>query len=242
MNQLVAFSLTTLPAPIVAAGDRASFRFFEFFTSQIRNPNTRRAYVRDVGDFLAWLDQAGVTSILDVQSPHVAAYVEHLGRSQAAPSVKRRLAANRSMFDWLATGGVLPFNPATAVRGPKHSVKGGKTPVLDPAEARHLIDSIDVNTPIGLRDRALIGLMVYSLARVGAALGMKVEDVFTQNRRLWVRLHEKGGKRHEMPCHHNLEAYLVAYIESCGLAARAPRRRRARSARSFRRRRTRVGR
>ena len=93
---------------------------------------------------------------------------------------------------------MLPFNPATAVRGPKHSAKGDKTPVLDPSEARQLLDSIDVSTPIGLRDRALIALMVYSFARVGAATAMKVEDVFTQNRRLWVRLHEKGGKRHEM--------------------------------------------
>jgi integrase len=73
--------------------------------------------------------------------------------------------------------------------------------VLDPAEARALLDSIDVTTPVGLRDRALIGLMVYSFARIGAALSTKVEDVYVQNRRLWVRLHEKGGKRHEMPCH-----------------------------------------
>ena len=97
-------------------------------------------------------------------------------------------------------------------------MKRGKTPVLDPSEARALLDAIDVTTPVGLRDRALIGLMVYSFARIGAALAMKVEDVYVQNRRLWVRLHEKGGKRHEMPCHHNLEAYLHAYIDGCGLA------------------------
>ena len=170
-------------------------------------------------DFLAWLEQAGIGSIVDVASLHVAAYVEDLGRRQSAPSTKQSLAAIRMMFDWLATGGVLPFNPATAVRGPKHSAKSGKTPVLDSVEARQLIDRIDVSEPIGLRDRALIGLMVYSFARVGAAVGMKVEDVFTQNRRLWARLHEKGGKRHEMPCHHNLDAYLHAYIDGCGLAA-----------------------
>jgi integrase len=111
------------------------------------------------------------------------------------------------------------LNPATAVRGPKHSVKKGKTPVLAPDEARQLLDSIDISTPIGLRDRALIGLMVYSFGRVGAALAMRVEDVFTQQRRLWVRLHEKGGKEHVMPCHHNLETYLVDYIDGCGLAS-----------------------
>jgi integrase/recombinase XerC len=122
------------------------------------------------------------------------------------------------LFDWLVTGQVIPVNPASSVRGPSHSVKRGKTPVLDPSEARALLDSIDLTTPVGLRDRALIGLMVYSFARIGAALAMKVEDVYVQNRRLWVRLHEKGGKRHEMPCHHNLDTYLHAYIDGCGLA------------------------
>lgn len=206
------------PALITTAGDRAAYRFLEFFTAQIRNPNTRRAYMRAVGDFCRWAEEKGQHSIETVSSVHVAAYVEHLGRHVSPPTVKQNLAAIRMMFDWLATGGILPFNPATAVRGPKHSVKKGKTPVLVPDEARALLDSIDVSTPIGLRDRALIGLMVYSFARIGAATSMKVEDAFTQNRRLWVRLHEKGGKVHEMPCHHNLEAWLHAYIDGCSLA------------------------
>jgi integrase len=89
--------------------------------------------------------------------------------------------------------------------------------VLDPLEARALLDSIDVTTQSGLRDRALIGLMVYSFARIGAATAMKVEDVYTQNRRLWVRLREKGGKAHAMPCHHNLEEYLTAYLDGAKL-------------------------
>jgi integrase len=92
-----------------------------------------------------------------------------------------------------------------------------QTPVLDAAKARVLLDGIDVTTPAGLRDRALIALMVYSFARIGAALGMRVEDVYTQGRRLWVRLREKGGKRHEMPCHHTLDEYLHAYIDGAGL-------------------------
>jgi site-specific recombinase XerD len=219
MNQLVISIAQHAPQIIAAAGDRASYRFIEFFTAQIRNPNTRRAYVRSVGEFCIWIEQQGIPSITDVSSVHVATYIEQLGKTVSAPTVKQHLAAIRMMFDWLATGGVLAFNPASAVRGPKHSVKRGKTPVLDPAEARVLLDSIDVSTPIGLRDRALIGLMVYSFAHVGAATGMKVEDVYTQGRRLWVRLNEKGGKRHEMPCHHNLETYLHAYIDGCGLGA-----------------------
>jgi len=74
-----------------------------------------------------------------------------------------------------------------------------------------------MSTHTGLRDRALIGLKVYSFARIGAALGMAIEDVYTQTRRLWVRLREKGGKRHAMPYHYNLEEYLTAYIDGTAL-------------------------
>lgn len=177
-----------------------------------------RPYAGAVGEFLAWCEGRGVASITAVQPLHVAAYIEALSRSRAAPTAKLRLAAIRRLFDWLVIGQVIPTNPAASVRGPAHSVKRGKTPVLAPEEARALLDSIDVSTPIGLRDRALIGLMAFSFARIGAALGMKVEDAYVQHRRLWVRLHEKGGKVHEMPCHHLLEDYLHAYIDGCGLA------------------------
>jgi site-specific recombinase XerD len=206
------------PSLVSAAGDCAAYRFLEFFAAHIRNPNTRRAYGRAVGEFCRWAEAHGLTSIENVSSVHVAAWVEQLGREVSPSTVKQHLAAVRMLFDWLATGGVLPFNPATAVRGPKHSTKKGKTPVIAPEEARALLEAIDATTPVGLRDRALIGLMVYSFARIGAALGMKVEDAYVQNRRLWVRLDEKGGKHHEMPCHHNLEAWLMAYIDGTRLA------------------------
>jgi site-specific recombinase XerD len=209
-----------VPALIAVAGERASLRFLEFFAANIRNPHTRRAYSRAVGEFMTWCEDNGVTSITAVQPLHVSAWIEQQTREHehAAPTVKLRLAALRHLFDWLVTGQVIPTNPAGSVRGPSHSPKIGRTAVLAPDEARALIDSIDITTPAGLRDRALIGLMVFSFARIGAALGMKVEDVFTQNRRLWVRLREKGGKPHAMPCHHNLETYLSAYIEGAGLA------------------------
>ena len=208
-----------LPAIVAAAGERAQVRFLEFFAASIRNPHTRRAYARAVEEFLTWCEGRGVASIAAVQPLHVAAYIEALSRSRAAPTAKLRLAAIRRLFDWLVIGQVVPSNPAASVRGPAHSVKRGKTPVLAPEEARQLLDNIDVTTSAGLRDRALIGLMVFSFARIGAALGMKVEDVYVQHRRLWVRLHEKGGKRHDMPCHHALQDYLHAYMDGCGLAA-----------------------
>jgi integrase/recombinase XerD len=131
--------------------------------------------------------------------------------------VEQHLAGLRMLFDWLVVGHIMDVNPAHAVRGPKHVVKKGKTPVLTADEARILLDSIDTSMVMGLRDRALIALMAYSFARIGAVVAMKVEDYFVQGRRSWVRLYEKGGKRHEVPAHHNLDAYIEAYIKVAGL-------------------------
>jgi integrase/recombinase XerC len=218
MNQLVSIvSHQSWPPLVAAAGKQAQLRFLEFFTANIRNLHTRRAYAQATLEFLTWCETAVVPSIAAVQPTHVAAYVEQLARERSVPTAKQRLAAIRHLFDWLVVGQVIPVNPAASVRGPKHIVKKGKTPVLSPKEARRLLESIDLSTHAGLRDRALIGLMIYSFARIGAALAMKVEDVYVQNRRLWVRLHEKGGKRHEMPCHHNLESYLEAYLDGSGI-------------------------
>ena len=206
-------SLPALFAPTPAAGRR----YIEFFTANIRNTNTRKAYARAAAEFATWCDQAGLSELRDIEPVHVAAYVETLQRRLAAPSVKQHLAAIRMLFDWLVVGQVIPTNPASSVRGPKHSMKKGKTPVLAADEARALLDAIDTTTLIGLRDRALVALMVYTFARIGAALLMKREDVYIQGRRSWVRLHEKGGKQHEMPCHHNLDEYLHAYIAGAKL-------------------------
>jgi integrase/recombinase XerD len=142
-----------------------------------------------------------------------------LTRKRSAPTVKQHLAAIRRLFDWLIVGQVLDQNPAAPVRGPRHIVKKGKTPVLLADEARSLIDSIDVSTIVGLRDRALIALLIYSFARISAALQMDVEDYYPQGKRWWVRLHEKGGKQHEMPAHHLLEACLDEYVKAAGIAA-----------------------
>lgn len=214
-------SLVTLPMalPIIAdAPQRTRTRFLEFFAANIRNANTRRAYARAASDCLTWCFDHGVRDLAAITPIHVAGWIEELGQSLSAPTVKQRLAAVRHLFDWLVMGQILPFNPASSVRGPAYSSRSGRTPVLEVEEARALLDAIDVTSQAGLRDRALIGLMIYSFARVGAALAMKREDVFVQGRRLWLRLHEKGGKRHEMPCHHQLEEYLMAYIEQCGLS------------------------
>jgi integrase/recombinase XerD len=197
------------------AGER---RFWEFFTVNIRNPHTRRAYFNAVSTFAAWCEGKRLHHLAAVTPMHVAAYVEQLGRTHSKPTVKQHLAAVRMLFDWLVTGQVVPANPAHAVRGPKHSVKKGKTPVLEADEMGGLLASIDTGTLLGLRDRALIGFMGYTFARVSAAVGMTVKDYYVQKRRGWVRLHEKGGKVTELPCHHNLEQFLEEWISASGLA------------------------
>jgi site-specific recombinase XerD len=222
-----------LPAILADAGEDAVTRFVEYFTAHIRNPHTRRAYFRNAVAFLRWCEHRGVHALKDVKPVLVAGYIEQLQQKYAKPSVKQQLATIRMLFDWLVTGQVIDANPAHAVRGPKHIVKKGKTPVLTAEETRILLDSIPIERAVkidpdgneikapdlmGLRDRAIIAAMVYTFARVGAMVAMTVDDYYPQGKRMWLRLHEKGGKQHDMPAHHALEAYIDEYVRAAGIA------------------------
>ena len=216
---------TVVPAIVAAAGENAMRRFLEFFAVTIDNKNTRDAYLHGCRRFFAWCDRReDIEELADIEPMHVAAYIRGLGKDFEKPTVKQHLAAIRMLFDWLVTGQIVATNPAHAVRGPKHVIKTGKTTVLTSEQARELLDSIDTSTLVGLRDRALIAAMTFAFARIGAVVAMRVEDYFPKGKRWWVRLHEKGGKRHEMPAHHTLEAYLDAYIEAAKIrdAGKAP--------------------
>jgi integrase/recombinase XerD len=214
-RDLARAGMENLPAAVGRAGEAAAWRFIEFFAATIRNRNTRYAYAEAVSQFFAWCEKHRVYTLEQVKPIVVASYIEnHTG---AAPTVKQHLAAIRMLFDFLVTGQIVPMNPAASVRGPKHVVHRGKTPVLTADQARTLLDSIKVDSIIGLRDRALIGLMCYTFARVSAVVHMRVEDYYENGKRGWIRLHEKGGKRHEVPAHHNAEAYLDAYLEAAGI-------------------------
>jgi integrase/recombinase XerD len=207
-------------APVLFLGlERNGRRFWEFFTANIHNPNTRRAYFAAAARFSDWCLGRGLQNLDSIEPIHVAAWIQDLGRDHSRPTVKQHLAAIRILFDWLVVGQVMPHNPASSVRGPKHTARRGKTPVLSTEEMRDLLGSIETATILGLRDRALIGLMGYTFARVGAALAMRVEDYYIQGRRGWVRLREKGGKVNEMPAHHRLEEFLDAYIGRAGIAS-----------------------
>lgn len=206
-----------LPGLIADAGEQAGWRYVEFFTANIRNPNTRRAYARACARFFAWCEERGL-ALPTIRPYDVATWVEGLQAQHSAPGVKQQLAAVRMLFDWLVTGQIVPSNPASAVRGPKYVVKTGKTPVLESGEWRKLLDTIPCDTVRDLRDRALIATLTYSFARIGAALKMKVEDLRPRGAGWTIRLHEKGGKYHAMPCHHALAEALHAYINAAGIA------------------------
>jgi integrase/recombinase XerD len=223
-----------LPAILSSAGDDALTRFAEYFTVHIQNSHTRLAYFRNALSFLRWCEDRGLRDLEAIKPMTVAAFIQQLQATHAKPSIKQHLATIRMLGDWLVTGHILDVNPAHAVRGPKHVVTKGLTPVLDAEETKRLLDSIPIASGgatddqggtapapnlIGLRDRALIAAMFFTFARVGAVVAMIVEDYYPQGKRWWLRLQEKGGKQHDMPAHHTLEAYLDEYVRAAGLAA-----------------------
>jgi integrase/recombinase XerD len=222
----------TLPAKLVPAilqraGERASRRFLEFFGVTIENDNTRKAYLHAARDFFGWCEVRGL-ALEQIEPLVVASYFDQLkrrkikGRPPEATTIKQHLAAIRCLFDWLVVGQVLPVNPAASVRGPKYVTQRGKTPVLEGEDAGRLLDSIktlaDEGGPDvkGLRDRALIAVMVYTFGRIGAVLGLRKGDYYPNGKRWWVRLNEKGGKLIEVPVHHEAEEYLDEYLAVAG--------------------------
>ena len=217
-------SLQSQPSPalppshplILQGGEKAAWAFFEFFTATISNANTRRAYATAVLNFLNWCQERGVTDLGQIRAPFIAEYIRNYLRL-ADPSIKLHLSGIRQCFDFLVTRGILDQNPASSVKGPKHIVHKGKTPLLDADQTRELLDSLPLDNIVGLRDRALIGTMVFTFGRIGAVLGMNVGDYFLDGRRQTFRLHEKGGKHHTVPAHHNAIEYVEDYLDAAGL-------------------------
>jgi site-specific recombinase XerD len=208
-----------IPEQIANAGPEVTETYIDFFTSTIRNRNTRQAYARACWQFFDWC-AAHDLELATVRPFHVAAWIEDFPGSK--PTVKQKLAAVRMLYDFLVVRQIVPSNPAHAVRGPKYVVKKGKTPVWSREDAKTLLDSIPKDSLSGLRDRALIAAMFYSFARVSAVLKLKVDDYYHNGARRRLRLHEKGGKEHEMPVHHLLEQILDEYIVAAGLQSGQP--------------------
>ena len=188
----------------------------EFFTAHISSDNTRKAYARATYRFLSWCDTRGL-GLEQIHPVAVAGYVRGLEGELSPATVKQHLAAIRMLFDWFVVGGVTSYNPASSVKGPKHSPKRGKTPVLTPADTRRLFDSIELVTIKDYRDRAILGVLFYAWVRVSAVCKLDVRDYSHVGRNTFLRFQEKGGKEQLVPAHHKAVEYIEAYLMEAGI-------------------------
>lgn len=207
---------TCLPPTIYEAGARVAKPFLEFFTATIRNKNTREAYGRACGRFFGWCKSRN-TRFESVEPMIIAAYIEEMLREYPAETVKQHLAAIKKLYDFLVIKQVVPVNPAMSVKGPRVHISEGKTPILSSEDARSLFSSIDTSKLIGMRDRAIMALMLYTFARVGAVSKLKVSDFYCVGDEWHIRLKEKGSKQRDLPVHPEAAGYILSYLENGGL-------------------------
>lgn len=214
----------SLPDIIQSAGNNARFAYEEFFNAEIENDHTRRAYRKAVHRFLAHCDARGL-DLRQISPAIVGEYIRTLHTEQpgtksgsstprlaSKPTRKLHLAGIRNFFDRLVQRHVVMLNPASSVRGPRHSVTEGKTPALTVKQARQLLASINTKNPIGLRDRAIIAVMVYTAVRAGAVAKLRRRDFYTDGRQSVFRFDEKNGKVRDIPARHDLEGFLREYL------------------------------
>ena len=204
----------SVPAVLERAGAKALFAADEFFAARISNPHTRRAYARVVRRFLTWCEQEALE--LSRVSPGLAGrFIDELPGDTSTKN--QALAALRHFFDTLVTRHSAPLNPFQSVRGRKHDTSDGKTPGLSIPQARDLLASIDTSHVVGLRDRALLGTLAYTGARVGAVARLRRGDLEDQGPQRVLRFREKGGKQREIPVRHDLDRWLGEYLASAGI-------------------------
>lgn len=206
--------LAAAPPLVTAAGPAAEYAWEEFLSRHARNPGTRRAYTRAVRRFLAWCRDRAIP-LAEVRPLHVSDYLDQM--PVAPPTKKLHLAALRALFDALVTRHAVPVNPAASVRGERHVAVEGKTPEITVEQAKRLLASIESGTVIGLRDKCVIAVLVYTAARAGAVARLRVKDVVDEGSQLLLRFAEKGGKERLIPVRHDLEELLTAYRAAAGL-------------------------
>ena len=204
----------SLPALIEAAGPAAAFVWDEFFTAGIRNPHTRRAYTHAVRRFLAWADASGY-DLACLTPGQVGYYLNSLPGS--IPTRKQHLAALRGFFDALVLRHGVVLNPAASVRAERYTVVEGKTPEITIEHARALLASLDTGHVVGLRDRAVIAVLIYTAARIGAVASLKRGSLTHDGSQWTLRFAEKGGKSREIPLRHDLQRMVLAYLDAAGL-------------------------
>jgi integrase/recombinase XerD len=206
-----------LPPILVRSGKAAVFAAEEFFFGRIRNEHTRAAYLVAVKRFLAWAERCGL-ELRRIAPRDVGEYLDGLRNENTSIATrKQHLAAIRHFFDALVTRHAVVLNPALSVRGERYQVMEGKTPEIRVEGARKLLSSIKTSTVVGLRDRAILAILVYTAARAGAVAGLRRGGFYDAGDQWMLHFEEKGGKSREIPVRHDLEQVLFEYIDAAGL-------------------------
>ena len=210
-------SVSLVPPKFVLRGGTSLVSSYSSFFSQTLNGNTNQAYANGVKLFCDFLTSLNLEDVLDIEPKHVTEFVDYMNDNEYGVATTRLyLSAVRMFLDACVVDGLLSVNPAKAIKLPRHSSRTGKTPVIIPEQVRQILDSIPLFSQADYRDRALIGLMVFSFFRVSAALALSLKDYELRGEQRWIIGEEKGSKRHEMPVHPTLETILDEYIEFVG--------------------------
>lgn len=217
-----------LPMLILWAGEAGRFAWEEFFDAGHSNPHTRGAYERAVRRFLEWAGEKG-GELRAISPGMLGRYLVELGGSAAKRNL--HLSALRGFFDRLVQRHVVILNPAATVRGVKEQVMEGKTPEITIEDAKKLLASVRISRTVtlesgdavekvlvvGLRDRAILATLAYTACRAGAVTKLRLQDFQHDGTQYVLRFHEKGGKNREIPVRHDLESYILAWLETAGI-------------------------
>ena len=216
-NNLTDSLHSQLPEILVRAGKAAVFATEEFFFGRIRNEHTRQAYLIAVKRFLAWAEVRGL-EMVRIAPKDVGQYLDGLRKENTSVATrKQHLAALRHFFDNLVIRHAMILNPALSVRGERYEVVEGKTPEITVAGARQLLVSLDITTVVGLRDRAIIAILIYTASRAGAVATLRRGSFYHAGDQSMLHFEEKGGKSREIPVRHDLEQMLFEYLDAAGL-------------------------
>ncbi len=212
-------ALESAPVLIKEGGGASQYAYSEFMDAELENEHTRKSYRHAIDRFLRHAKMQGV-SLQTISPAMVGKYIRELrttrGKEASKATRKVHLAAIRQLFDRLVMRHAVVLNPAASVKGPK-LVSEGKTPAVSTEQARAVLNSIDTSNPVGLRDRAIIAVLIYTAARAGAVAKLKRKDLYSDGTQHLLRFDEKGGKVRDIPVRHDLEEYLREYLEASGV-------------------------
>ena len=210
-----------LPAIVARSGANAVFAAQEFFFGTIRNPHTRRAYLYAVKLFLEWAEKHGARALTEIAPWHVGTYLGEMAITTSIATRNQHLSALRHFFDGMVTRHAIALNPALSVRGEPLTMLEGKTPEIPILVARKMLASIDTSHIIGLRDRAILAVLIYTGSRRGAVAKLRLGDFYDSGQQWMLHFGEKGGKSREIPVRHDLEKMILDYINAAGLSGLA---------------------